>query len=88
MPDNGMQCRSMDFSAFKGVICNCLMALQCGLMGKTLKDSLEPEAPKYYQNVIYGNKKFRDKRISVSTLLSTESKIIWEKNKEHLFKTP
>lgn len=46
MPDGGMQCRHMDFSAFKGVICNCLIALQYGLMAKTLKDPLEPEAPK------------------------------------------
>lgn len=57
MPDGGMQCRHMDCSAFKGVICNCLIAQQYGLMAKTLKDPLEPEAPKCCQNVIYGNKK-------------------------------
>lgn len=76
MPDNVMQCRNMDFSPFKGVICNCLIVLQYGLMAKTLKDSLEPEAPKSHQNVIYANKKFRGKRMHVFKQLKTESKII------------
>jgi len=35
MPDYGMQCKNMDFSAFKGVICNSVIALQYGLMAKT-----------------------------------------------------
>lgn len=48
MPDKGMQCKNMDFSAFKGVICNCWIALQYGLMAETLKHSLEPETPKYH----------------------------------------
>lgn len=74
----------MDFSPFKGVICNCLIVLQYGLMAKTLKDSLEPEAPKSHQNVIYANKKFRGKRMHVFKQLKTESKIIWKKNPIYL----